>query len=71
MSNLTGGKSYTATNMQELDTVYADIDRLEKTEKKLRSRRTYTPLYQVPLIAALALLLLELILANTRFRRVP
>lgn len=71
MSNLTGGKSYTATNMQELDTVYADIDRLEKTEKKLRSRRTYTPLYQVPLFAAIALLLLELILANTRFRRVP
>ncbi len=71
MSNLTGGKSYTATNMQELDTVYADIDRLEKTEKKLKSRRTFTPLYQIPLLAGVVLLLLELLLANTRFRRVP
>ena len=71
MSKLTGGKSYTATNKQELDTVYADIDRLEKTEKKLKSRRTYTPLYQIPLLAGIALMLLEVLLANTRFRRVP
>ncbi len=71
MSKMTGGKSYTATNMQELDTVYADIDRLEKTEKKLKSRRTYTPLFQMPLLAAIVLMLLEVALANTRYRRVP
>lgn len=71
MSKITGGKSYTATNMQELDTVYADIDRLEKTEKKLKTRRTYTPLYQIPLLAAIVLMLLEVVLANTRYRRLP
>jgi Ca-activated chloride channel homolog len=71
MSKLTGGKSYTATNRQELDTVYADIDRLERTEKKLKSRRTYTPLFQIPLIAAAVLMLLEIVLTNTRYRRVP
>ena len=71
MSKITGGKSYTATNMQELDTVYSDIDRLEKTEKKLKSRRTYTPLYQIPLLAAIVLMLLEVVLANTRYRRLP
>lgn len=71
MAKVTGGKSYTATNMQELDTVYADIDRLEKTEKKLKSRRTYTPLFQIPLLAGIVLMLLEVVLANTRYRRVP
>ena len=71
MSKMTNGKSYTATNRQELDTVYADIDRLEKTEKKLKRHRTFTPLYYIPLLAALALLLLDLVMANTRFRRVP
>ncbi len=71
MARLTGGKSYTATNRQELQTVYADIDRLEKTERKLKNRRTFTPLYHVPLLAALALLVLEGVLANTRFRRLP
>lgn len=71
MAKHTGGKSYTATNQQELQTVYADIDRLERTERKLKHHRTYTPLYQIPLIAAGVLLLLELILAHTRFRRLP
>ncbi len=71
MARMTGGKAYTATNPQELETVYADIDRLEKTDRKLKHYRTYTPLYQIPLFAALALLGLELLLANTRFRRIP
>lgn len=71
MARLTGGKAYTATNRQELETVYADIDRLEKTERKLTNHRTYTPLFQIPLIAALVMLMLELLLANTRFRRLP
>jgi Ca-activated chloride channel family protein len=71
MARMTGGKSYTATNRQELDTVYADIDRLEKTEVKLKRHRTYTPLFYIPLLGALAVLFLELLLANTRFRRVP
>jgi Ca-activated chloride channel homolog len=71
MAKHTGGKAYTATNQQQLETVYADIDRLERTERKLKHHRTYTPLYQIPLLAACALLLLEMILANTRFRRLP
>jgi Ca-activated chloride channel family protein len=71
MSKMTGGKSYTATNRQELDTVYADIDRLEKTEVKLKRHRTYTPLFYIPLLGAFAVLLLEVLLANTRFRRIP
>jgi len=71
MAKMTGGKSYTATNKQELDTVYADIDRLEKTDVKLKRHRTYTPLFYAPLLGALLLLGLELLLANTRYRRVP
>ncbi len=71
MSRRTGGKAYTATNLQELETVYADIDRLEKTERKLKHHQTFTPLFEIPLFAALALLALEIMLANTRFRRIP
>jgi len=71
MAKATGGKSYTATNKQELDTVYENIDSLEKTDVKLRHHRTYTPLFYIPLLAATGLLLLEVLLANTRFRRVP
>ncbi|HEY5912695.1 MAG TPA: VWA domain-containing protein [Verrucomicrobiae bacterium] len=71
MSALSRGKSYRATNRQELRRIYSEIDRLEKTEVKLRRFTTYRPLFQWPLLAAAGLFGLEALLANTRFRRVP
>ncbi len=71
MSRLTQGRSYRATNRRELESIYREIDRLEKTEVKLRRFTTYTPLYQWPLLAAFALLALEILLASTRYRRAP
>ncbi len=71
MSALSRAKSYRATNRRELQRIYNEIDRLEKTEIKLRRFTTYRPLYQWPLLAAFGLFALEMGLANTRFRRVP
>jgi Ca-activated chloride channel family protein len=71
MSALSRGKFYRATNRRELQRIYNEIDRLEKTQIKLRRFTTYRPLYQWPLLAAFGLLALELVLANTRLRRVP
>jgi Ca-activated chloride channel family protein len=71
MASLSNAKFYRATNRRELQGIYNDIDRLEKTEVKLRRFTTYRPLFQWPLLAAFGLLSLELVLANTRFRRVP
>lgn len=71
MSALSRGKFYRATNRQELQRIYNEIDRLEKTEVKLRRFTTYRPLFQWPLLAALGLFTLELALTNTRLRRVP
>src|SRR5215831_18716142 len=71
MSALSKARFYRATNRQELQSIYDDIDRLEKTEVKLRRFTIYRPLFQWPLMAALGLVALEVVLANTRFRRVP
>ncbi len=71
MAALSNAKFYRATNRRELESIYNDIDRLEKTEVKLRRFTTYRPLFQWPLLAAFGLLSLEMVLANTRFRRVP
>jgi Ca-activated chloride channel family protein len=71
MAALSRAKFYRAKNRAELQRIYDDIDRLEKTEIKLRRFTTYRPLYQWPLLTALCLLAIELVLANTRFRRVP
>jgi Ca-activated chloride channel family protein len=71
MAALSGGQFYRATNARELQTIYHQIDRLEKSPVKLRRFATYHPLFAWPLLAALALLAIEVILSNTRFRRVP
>ena len=71
MAAISRGRSYRATNRRELASIYQAIDRLEKTEFKLRRQTIYTPLFQWPLTAAMVLLGLEVVLAATRFRRVP
>jgi Ca-activated chloride channel homolog len=71
ISALSRAKFYRATNRRELQRIYNEIDRLEKTEVKLRRYTTYRPLFQWPLLAACGLFALEMLLANTRLRRVP
>ena len=71
MADLSGGHFYRATNQRELQNIYNQIDRLEKSEVKVRRFATYQPLFEWPLLAALGLLAVEIILASTRFRRVP
>jgi Ca-activated chloride channel family protein len=71
MAALSGGQFYRATNARELQSIYNQIDRLEKSQVKQRRFATYAPLFAWPLLVALGLLAVEVILANTRFRRVP
>ena len=71
IAELSGANSYRATSRRELQAIYNHIDKLEKTEVKLKRHATYHPLFQWPLLAAFGLLAVELILGNTRYRRVP
>jgi Ca-activated chloride channel homolog len=71
IADLSRAQFYRATNRRELQNIYKDIDRLEKSEIKLKRFTTYQPLFQWPLLAAVALLAVELTLSNTRYRRVP
>jgi Ca-activated chloride channel homolog len=71
MARLSHGRFYRATNRRELQSIYNEIDRLEKTEVKLRRYTTFVPLFQWPLLAGFALLVVELLLSSTRYRRVP
>jgi Ca-activated chloride channel homolog len=71
MASLSGGQFYRATSQGQLQNIYDQINRLEKSRITRRRFADYHPLFQWPLLTALAVLALELILANTRFRRVP
>jgi Ca-activated chloride channel family protein len=71
MSAISKGRFYRATNRRELRRIYNEIDHLEKTEVKLRRFTTHRPLFQWPLLAGCGLFALEVLLSNTRYRRVP
>jgi Ca-activated chloride channel family protein len=71
MADLSGGHFFRATNQRELQNIYNQIDRLEKSRLQQRRFATYELLFLWPLVAALVLLALELLLVNTRYRRVP
>ena len=70
-AKITGGLYFRATDTESLKAVYSEIDRLEKTEVTVTQFTRYRELFHFPLALASFLLLSELVLANTRFRRIP
>ena len=71
IATATGGQYYRATDTDSLDKIYESINQLEKTTRKLKKYQQYDELYLWFLVPGLGLLLLELVLAQTRFRRLP
>jgi Ca-activated chloride channel family protein len=71
MASLSGGKFYRATNGSELKKIYEDIGRLETSEVRVITHTQYTHLFVPVALAALALLLAETVLRNTRNLRLP
>ena len=68
---MTGGSFYRATNVAELQQIYKDIDKLEKTKFNKTSFSKRYEAYLPFAVIALILLLLELILRLKVFQRVP
>ena len=71
MATISNGKFYRAKNAYELSRIYDDIGRLETSEVRVVSHVEYTQLFPPFAIAALALLLIEALLAATRYLRIP
>jgi Ca-activated chloride channel family protein len=67
----TGGLYFRAEDTKGLNQIYATIDRLEKTEVKVKTYDNFKDLYQYFLIPALVLLGGWILLSNTRFLSVP
>ena len=67
----TGGKYYRATSEEKLEAIYREIGELETTEIKSEVHVDYSERFAYFLWPGLVLLLGEMLLANTRFRRLP
>ena len=71
IASITNGSFFRATDTEELQAIYDQINQLEKTEVKLKHFTWYRELFLWPLLTGLAFLLLEYLLANTRLRTLP
>ena len=67
----TDGDFYRATNTRELQQIYKEIDQLEKSKLNVKNFSKKYEAYQPFALAAVILLLLEILLRVTIFRRIP
>ena len=67
----TDGDFYRATNNKELQNIYKEIDKLEKSKLSVKTYSKKYEAYQPFAIAAVLLLLLEILLRITIFRKLP
>lgn len=71
IAKITGGKYYRATDTKSLKEVYKQIDTLEKTKMEVAKYTEYNELFHYLVIPALCFFIFEVVLANTRFRKIP
>jgi|MDTA01.2.fsa_nt_gb Ca-activated chloride channel family protein len=67
----TGGKYYRATSEQKLEQIYEEIGELERSEITSEIHVEYSERYTMFLWTGLVMLLAEILLSNTRFRKLP
>jgi Ca-activated chloride channel family protein len=71
ISAKTGAKYYRADNSETLRTIYADIDKLERSEVEAKKFQFYEELYGYFVVPAAILFALELLLNHTVWRKLP
>jgi Ca-activated chloride channel homolog len=71
IANMTGGKYYRADNSQRFQAIYAEIDKLEKTEAEVKKFAHHNELFAWLISPGLGVLLLEILLRHTIWRRLP
>jgi Ca-activated chloride channel family protein len=71
IANETGGKYFRATDNESLDSIYKEIDRLEKSKFQVTTFTHYTEKFLPFVLASILFLVLEWILRFTLFRKFP
>jgi Ca-activated chloride channel family protein len=71
IAQTTGAKYFRATDRESLKNIYEQIDGLEKSDVKVLDRSEYKELFPYFLIPGLILIFTEILLSNTRLRRIP
>jgi Ca-activated chloride channel family protein len=71
IAQLTDGRYFRATDAAALRSIYAEIDRLEKARNVAEHHQRYVEVYPLAVALGLLLLVLEIVMVNTRLRTIP
>lgn len=71
IADKTGGKYFRADNTEALRKIYSEIDRMEKTEVQVKKYVHYEEIFGIVLACGLTLLLTEIVLGQTVWRKLP
>ena len=71
IATLTAGAYYRAEDRRALTSIYEQIDQLERTEISTHTYMEYFERFPAFVLPAVALLLCEVLLLGTRFRKLP
>ena len=71
IADMTGAKYYRADNAEKFQSIYAEIDKLEKSEAEIRKYTQFEELFPWLVSPGLGLILVEIVLRNTLLRRLP
>jgi Ca-activated chloride channel family protein len=71
IAEMTKGKYYRADSSDTLKKIYADIDRLEKTDAEVKKFSQYQELFAWAVLPGMFALLLEAVLSHTIWRKLP
>ena len=71
LAQTTGGQYFHATDKEALQKIYASINQLEKSKVEVKTYNRYSDEYIPWLMTALGLVLLEVMLRYTVFKKFP
>ncbi len=71
VARLTNGSYYRATDHESLQQIFDEIDELEKTKIEVKQFTRYQELFASFLFLALGLVVVEVVVVNTKLRKIP
>ena len=71
VAKITKCSYYRATDKESLDKIFQEIDQLEKTKIEIKQFARFKELFSTYLFMALGLIVVEVVLTNTKFRKIP
>ena len=71
IANVSSGKYFRATSKDSLQKIYSDINKMEKTKTEVFHYMEYREIFTNFAIAGALILIFEILLANTKFKKLP